>query len=58
VSAALGGPVLWLYARHDLHALHHTLHDSVSFIILLGSLFVIRMGGTAIRRVGPARGRS
>jgi Na+/H+ antiporter NhaD/arsenite permease-like protein len=44
VSVLLGGPVVWLYWQHNLHTLHHAFHDYVSFIILLGSLFVISSG--------------
>ncbi len=44
VSALLGLPVLVLYARHAPSALAHTGHDYVSFIVLLGSLFVVSGG--------------
>jgi Na+/H+ antiporter NhaD/arsenite permease-like protein len=44
VSAVLGIPVLWLYATHAPAALTHTAEDYVSFMILLGSLFVISGG--------------
>src|SRR5205814_2837624 len=44
VSALLGLPVLVLYARYDPSALVHTGHDYVSFIVLLGSLFVVSGG--------------
>jgi Na+/H+ antiporter NhaD/arsenite permease-like protein len=44
VSALLGLPVLVLYARHDPSALAHTGHDYLSFIVLLGSLFVVSGG--------------
>jgi Na+/H+ antiporter NhaD/arsenite permease-like protein len=44
VSAALGLPVLGLYLAHDTEALLHTGRDYVSFMILLGSLFVISGG--------------
>jgi Na+/H+ antiporter NhaD/arsenite permease-like protein len=45
VGAALGLPVLVLYARHHPAALLHTTEDYVSFMALLGSLFVISGGG-------------
>jgi hypothetical protein len=41
VSAVLGVPVLILYFAHDPEALVHTGRDYLSFMILLGSLFVI-----------------
>jgi Na+/H+ antiporter NhaD/arsenite permease-like protein len=44
LSAVLGLPVLSLYLRVNPGALHHTALDYVSFIILLGSLFVISGG--------------
>jgi Na+/H+ antiporter NhaD/arsenite permease-like protein len=44
VGAALGAPVLVLYARHQPAALLHTAEDYVSFMALLGSLFVISGG--------------
>jgi Na+/H+ antiporter NhaD/arsenite permease-like protein len=44
VGAALGVPVLVLYARHHPAALLHTAEDYVSFMALLGSLFVISGG--------------
>jgi Na+/H+ antiporter NhaD/arsenite permease-like protein len=44
VGAALGLPVLVLYARHHPAALLHTTEDYVSFMALLGSLFVISGG--------------
>jgi Na+/H+ antiporter NhaD/arsenite permease-like protein len=44
VCAALGLPVLGLYLQHAPHALVHTAADYVSFLILLGSLFVISGG--------------
>jgi len=44
ISVGLGAPVVWLYARQAPHTLVHSLHDYVSFIILLGSLFVISSG--------------
>jgi Na+/H+ antiporter NhaD/arsenite permease-like protein len=44
VGAGLGLPVLVLYARNDPAALVHAAGDYLSFIILLGSLFVISGG--------------
>jgi Na+/H+ antiporter NhaD/arsenite permease-like protein len=44
VGAVLGLPVLVLYARHDPAALLKTAGDYLSFIVLLGSLFVISGG--------------
>jgi Na+/H+ antiporter NhaD/arsenite permease-like protein len=44
VSAVLGLPVLALYARHAPAVLPHTAADYVSFMTLLGSLFVITGG--------------
>jgi Na+/H+ antiporter NhaD/arsenite permease-like protein len=44
VSALLGIPVLVLYARHAPQAILHSTEDYVSFIVLLGSLFVISGG--------------
>jgi Na+/H+ antiporter NhaD/arsenite permease-like protein len=44
VSAVLGLPVLVLYAWQEPAALLHTSADYLSFIILLGSLFVISGG--------------
>jgi Na+/H+ antiporter NhaD/arsenite permease-like protein len=44
VGAALGLPVLALYARHDPAALRHTGGDYLSFMALLASLFVISGG--------------
>jgi Na+/H+ antiporter NhaD/arsenite permease-like protein len=44
VSALLGLPVLLLYAWQRPEALAHTAADYVSFIALLGSLFVISGG--------------
>ena len=44
VAALLGLPVLFLYARHAPAALGETAHDYVSFIVLLGSLFVVSGG--------------
>jgi Na+/H+ antiporter NhaD/arsenite permease-like protein len=44
VSAVLGLPVLVLYLAHDPAALVHTGRDYVSFMVLLGSLFVISGG--------------
>lgn len=47
VAALLGLPVLVLYAQHDPHALVHTGREYVSFIVLLGSLFVVSGGVVA-----------
>lgn len=44
VSLALGGPVLVLYLSHEPQALLHTTRDYVSFMVLLGSLFIISGG--------------
>jgi Na+/H+ antiporter NhaD/arsenite permease-like protein len=44
VSAVLGMPVLALYIVHDPGAIRHIARDYVSFMILLGSLFVISGG--------------
>jgi Na+/H+ antiporter NhaD/arsenite permease-like protein len=44
VSAVLGVPVLVLYLMHDPEELLHTGRDYVSFMVLLGSLFVISGG--------------
>lgn len=44
VSALLGLPVLALYLRHHPAALIHAGGDYLSFIVLLGSLFVISGG--------------
>lgn len=44
VSMVLGVPVFFLYATRDPQALVHTARDYGSFMILLGSLFVISGG--------------
>jgi Na+/H+ antiporter NhaD/arsenite permease-like protein len=44
VSIVLGGPVLALYALHHPMAIGHTATDYVSFMVLLGSLYVISGG--------------
>jgi Na+/H+ antiporter NhaD/arsenite permease-like protein len=44
VSAALGLPVLLLYVAHDPRAIAETARDYVSFMVLLGSLYVISGG--------------
>jgi Na+/H+ antiporter NhaD/arsenite permease-like protein len=44
LSALLGLPVLILYARHHPAALLHTAEEYFSFIVLLGSLFVVSGG--------------
>ena len=54
VGAALGLPVLVLYARHDPAALGHTAADYLSFMALLASLFVIS-GGVLVTGDIPAR---
>lgn len=48
VSAVLIAPVIGLYLAHDPVAVAHTARDYLSFIILLGSLFVTS-GGVAVR---------
>ena len=54
LSALLGLPVLWLYLRHHPEALAQVAEDYVSFIILLGSLYVIS-GGVMLEGDLPAR---
>jgi Na+/H+ antiporter NhaD/arsenite permease-like protein len=44
LSVVLGLPVLVLYLRRNPGALHHAAYDYASFMILLGSLFVITGG--------------
>jgi Na+/H+ antiporter NhaD/arsenite permease-like protein len=44
LSVLLGLPVLWLYLLHHPEALARVAEDYVSFIILLGSLYVISGG--------------
>ena len=44
IAAVLGAPVLVLYLRAHPRALVHTAEDYVSFIVLLGGLFVISGG--------------
>jgi Na+/H+ antiporter NhaD/arsenite permease-like protein len=44
ISVALALPVFGLYLTHNRDALVHAGHDYVSFIVLLGSLFVISGG--------------
>jgi Na+/H+ antiporter NhaD/arsenite permease-like protein len=44
VSAILGTPVLLLYVARDPHTLADTARDYVSFMVLLGSLYVISGG--------------
>ncbi len=44
VSIVLGAPVLALYAQHHPTAIGHTATDYVSFMVLLGSLYVISGG--------------
>lgn len=48
VSAGLGLPVVGLFLYMDHHAVLHTAEEYVSFIILLGALFVIS-GGIVVR---------
>jgi Na+/H+ antiporter NhaD/arsenite permease-like protein len=48
VSAALGAPALGLYLVREPAALVHTATDYVSFIIMLGGLYVIA-GGVLLR---------
>ena len=54
LSALLGLPVLWLYLRHHPAALAQVAEDYASFIILLGSLYVIS-GGVMLEGNLPAR---
>ena len=56
LSALLGLPVLILYARHHPAALLHTGEEYLSFIILLGSLFVVS-GGILVTGDLPATPR-
>jgi Na+/H+ antiporter NhaD/arsenite permease-like protein len=44
VSFALGAPVVWLYLQQQPDALVHSARDYLSFMALLGSLFVISGG--------------
>src|SRR5262245_28165575 len=44
ISVLLGLPVLAVYLQNDPHAVVHTARDYVSFMVLLGSLFVISGG--------------
>ncbi len=44
VAVALGLPVAVLYVQHAPAALEHTLRDYLSFMVLIGSLFVISGG--------------
>jgi Na+/H+ antiporter NhaD/arsenite permease-like protein len=55
VAVGLGLITAAYYAlvQHDLHALHHAAHEYVSFMALVGSLFVIS-GGINIRVKGEA----
>ena len=48
VSAVLGAPVLVMYLARDRHALLHMAADYVSFIVLLGGLYVVS-GGILLR---------
>ncbi len=56
VGFLLGLPVAWLYASHRPDALVHALKDYVSFIVLLGGLFVIS-GGVFLEGDLPATPR-
>ena len=56
VSLGLAIPAIWIVGSHDITLILHILVEYVSFIILLGSLFVIA-SGIVIRtsvRGGPA----
>src|SRR5262249_17778530 len=44
ISTVLSLPVVGLYVSRDPHALLHAGRDYVSFVILMGSLFVISGG--------------
>jgi len=44
VSALLGVPVIWLYLAYGPETLVHSARDYVSFMVLLGSLYVISGG--------------
>ena len=57
VSAVLGLPVLGLYLRHHPPALLHAGLDYLSFMVLLGSLFVIS-GGVLLDGDLPATPRT
>jgi Na+/H+ antiporter NhaD/arsenite permease-like protein len=48
VSAALGLPILLLYASRDPAALGHAAGDYISFVVLVGGLYVIA-GGVLVR---------
>ena len=52
VSVGLGLPVALYFLAADRHVLFHTLHEYVSFITLLATLFVIT-GGILIRGTFP-----
>ena len=52
VSLLLGLPVAFLYYRRDPAALLHTAYDYLSFVILLGGLFVVSGG---VRLTGDLR---
>ena len=52
VSLGLAIPAIWIVGSHDITLIRHILVEYVSFIILLGSLFVIASGiviRTAVR---------
>lgn len=53
VGLGLVTAAYYAFVRHDLHALHHAAHEYVSFMALVGSLFVIS-GGINIRVKGEA----
>ncbi|HEY6548668.1 MAG TPA: sodium:proton antiporter, partial [Vicinamibacteria bacterium] len=57
VSAVLGVPVLGLYLAHHPQALAHAGLDYLSFMVLLGSLFVIS-GGVLLDGDLPATPRT
>src|SRR5687768_201748 len=44
VAAVLAAPILVMYAIRDWHVLAHTAEDYVSFILLLGGLYVVAGG--------------
>jgi len=48
VSAVVGVPMVLYIGWLDYHAVLHTLHEYVAFIILLGALFIIS-GGVLVR---------
>src|SRR5574341_1907040 len=44
VSAVLGLPILFLYLPHSPQAVLHSARDYMSFVVLLGGLYVIAGG--------------